>query len=705
MIAEQCVERLQEITQKDPEDTGTYAVMARSLFEAMAESMETRDSGRFLSSIDAHRDAITGCSGDLPHMIAVMEELVMQRQFDAEETRFLWALFRQARLKSTSTAHETSETAGQKPTETLQTLKKEIAERKQVEKKLRESERRFRDIAEFTPQVIFEMDEKGTITFANKQAFEIFGYDEQDLSEGIEYLSLFSTEEIPILKTNLRKIAEGGQSAGNEYNAVRKDSSSFPVIIHVARIMKDGHLTGFRGMIVDITERKKAEEELKESKRFLQDIADRIPGVIYQFYVRADGEMGLSYISATSKELFGIDMETPQPFETFLQGLTPSCKEGFVNSIKEAAAGERNWQFEGDFTRPSGRIISFAGTSRPARIGDTMRFNGMLLDITARKQIEEKLKESERKFRDIAELMPQLIFEIDDKGSVVFVNKQAFEFFGYKESDLPPHFNCFAHITPEDFPGMMANLRRVADGERSPGNEYTALKKDGSRFPVIIYVTRIMNGDRLTGYRGIIIDITERKKAEEELRRAHKELDDRNSFLNALLAAIPTPVFYKDKEGRYLGCNQAFTDQMGLASEEIEGRTAFDLWSAESAGILQREDRAMMETGKPRVYEKQITDRGGNERSVIFNKNVYRCADGTVAGIVGSYMDITQQKLARQSLEESEKMYRTFFDSTTDIVFLKDEKLHYVLANKVLLGFFGKKEQEVLGATDFTLMP
>ncbi|MBP7527623.1 MAG: PAS domain S-box protein [Syntrophorhabdaceae bacterium] len=959
IIAGQCAERLQEITQKDPEDAGTYAVIARSLFEAMAESVETRDPGRFLSSIETHRDATTECSGDLPDMIAVMEELVMEWKFDAEETRFLWALFRQARLKSTSTGRKISETAGQESTETLQALKKEIADRRQVETKLRESERRFRDIAEFTPQVIFEMDadytvtfankqayeiygynptdfkagisaidlihpgevprvrkvleeiargkpstgteytairkdgslfpviahvarimkgrtftgwrgiivditqrkkaeeelieskrkfrdiaelspqvifeqnadgivtfankrglelfgytgedlqkgdikaadllpeserdtlrenltkiiagekhttgheytvqrkdgttfpaiiyttaffrndklagfrgvllditqlrnadtelrererrfrdlaefmpqvifemdEKGTITFANKQAFEIFGYDERDQSEGIEYLSLFSTEEIPILKTNLRKIAEGGQSAGNEYNAVRKDGSSFPVIIHVARIMKDGHLTGFRGMIVDITERKKAEEELRESKRFLQDIADRLPGVIYQFYVRADGEMGLSYISASSKELFGIDMETPQPFEKFLQGLTPSCKEGFLNSIKEAVAGESNWQFEGEFKKPFGRIISFAGTSRPARIGDTLRFNGMLLDITARKQIEEKLKESERKFRDIAELMPQVIFEIDDKGSVVFVNKQAFEFFGYKESDLPPHFNCFAHITPEDFPRMMANLRKVADGARSPGNEYTALKKDGSRFSVIIYVTRIMSDDRLTGYRGIIIDITERKKVEEELRRTHKELDDRNSFLNALLAAIPTPVFYKDAEGRYLGCNQAFTDQMGLASEEIEGRTAFDLWSAESAGILQREDRAMMETGKPRVYEKQITDRGGNERSVIFNKNVYRCADGTVAGIVGSYMDITQQKLARQSLEESEKMYRTFFDSTTDIVFLKDEKLHYVLANKVLLGFFGRKEQEVLGATDFTLMP
>lgn len=700
IIVGQCVERMQEITRGDPEDTGTYAVMARGLFEAMADSMETRDPGRFLSFIDAQEGSV-----GLPDMIALMEEQAMEWKFDAEDTRFLWALFRLARLKSTSTPRKVSETAEQKPTETLQTLKKEIAERKQVEKKLRESEQRFRDIAESTPQVIFEMDEKGRITFANKQAFEIFGYDERDLSEGIEYLSLFNTNEISRLKGNLQKVAEGGQSAGNEYNALRKDGSSFPVIIHVARIMKDGHLSGFRGMIVDITERKKAEEELVESKRFLQDIADRIPGVIYQFYVRADGEMGLSYISASSKELFGIDMETPQPFEKFLQGLTSSCKEGLLTSIKEAAAGEFNWQFEGEFKKPSGRTISFAGTSRPTRIGDTVRFNGMLLDITARKQIEEKLKESERKFRDIAELMPQVIFEIDDKGGVVFVNKQAYEFFGYKESDLPRNFNCFAHITPEDFPRMMANLRKVADGVKSPGNEYTALKKDGSRFHVIIYVTRIMNDDRLTGYRGIIIDITERRKAEEELRRAHKELDDRNSFLNALLAAIPTPVFYKDKEGCYLGCNQAFTDQMGVASEEMKGKTAFDLWSAESAVILQREDQAMMENGRPWVYERQIRDKQGNERSVIFNKNVYRCADGTVAGIVGSYMDITQQKLARQSLEESEKMYRTFFDSTTDIVFLKDEKQRYVLANKVLLGFFGRKEQEVVGATDFALMP
>ena len=530
----------------------------------------------------------------------------------------------------------------------------DTTELKKADRELRERERRFRDLAESVPQVIFEMDETRRITFANRQAFEIFGYDEEDLSRGIDAFSLFVPEELPAMAENLRRMARGEASTGNEYTAVRKDGTSFPVIIHVARILSEGRLVGFRGMIVDITERKKAEQELRESRQFFQDIADRIPGVIYQFYAKPGGEMGLSYIGRTAKEIFGIETDTSRPFEQFLEGLSPDCREAFLDSIREAVAKEQDWQFEGDFIKPTGEVMSFAGMSRPSRVGDTLRFNGVLLDITSRKRAEEQLKESERKFRDIAELMPQVIFEIDTKGSVIFVNKQAFEFFGYREDDLPEGFNCFEHIAPEDLPRAMANLQKVAEGGPAVGNQYTGVKKDGTRFPIIIYVTRIMKEGELTGYRGIIIDISERTRAEEALKQGEKRL-------RQIIDLVPHFIFAKDIDGRFILANKAVADNYGTTVEGLIGRVDASFSpSDEEVRHFRNDDLDVMIAGRRKyIPDEPITDARGNVRYLETIKIPFTFSGTETPAVLGVSVDITERKEAERAIARSEQELRT----------------------------------------------
>ncbi len=529
----------------------------------------------------------------------------------------------------------------------------DITELKKADRELRERERRFRDLAESVPQVIFEMDKNRTITFANRQAFEMFGYDEEDLSRGIDAFSLFVPEDLPAMTENLGRIALGGTSAGNEYTALRKDGTSFPVIIHVARIMDEGRLVGFRGIIVDITERKKAEAELSESRQFFQDIADRIPGVIYQFYAKQDGEMGLSYISQTSKELFGIETDASRPFERFLEGLSPDCREAFLDSIREAVAREQDWQFEGDFMKPTGEVMSFVGMSRPSRVGDTLRFNGVLLDITSSKRAEEQLRESERKFRDIAELMPQVIFEIDPKGSVIFVNKQAFEFFGYRESDFPDGFNCFDHIAPEDRSRAIANLQKVAEGGPSVGNQYAAVKKDGTRFPIIIYVTRIMREGKLTGYRGIIIDISERTRAEEALKQGEKRL-------RQIIDLVPHFIFAKDIDGRFILANKAVADSYGTTVEGLIGRVDASFSpSDEEVRHFRNDDLDVMIAGRRKyIPDEPITDAQGNVRYLETIKIPFTFSGTETPAVLGVSVDITERKEAERAIARSEKELR-----------------------------------------------
>ena len=142
-----------------------------------------------------------------------------------------------------------------------------IARRRQAEEALRESEERFRELADALPQTVFETDEKGDLTFANRKAFEAFGYMQDAFDKGLnvfEMLAAGNREEA--IRNFSARI--GGQDLGiSEYIAQRKDGSTFPVILHAAPIIRGGRPVGLRGILVDITDRKRMEQEMVRSQR------------------------------------------------------------------------------------------------------------------------------------------------------------------------------------------------------------------------------------------------------------------------------------------------------------------------------------------------------------------------------------------------------------------------------------------------------
>ena len=145
-------------------------------------------------------------------------------------------------------------------------------------------------------------------------------------------------------------------------------------------------------------------------------------------------------------------------------------------------------------------------------------------EIAARRQIESSLRDSEAQFRDLANLLPQTIFETDLRGNLLFVNKSAFDAFGYTRNDFENGMNAFQMFIPEDRERLRYNSRRIVDGEKLGGVEYTAIKKDGAPFPVVIYANPIIREGTLSGLRGIAIDITERKRVEEMQLELHEDL-------------------------------------------------------------------------------------------------------------------------------------------------------------------------------------
>ena len=147
---------------------------------------------------------------------------------------------------------------------------------------------------------------------------------------------------------------------------------------------------------------------------------------------------------------------------------------------------------------------------------------GNVMDVTSRRHTEEALRESEKRFRELADSLPQVVFETDEKGNLPFANENAFIVFGYTRDDFDKGINVLQAIIPAEHKRALENIQGVLNGKILGAVEYTALKKDGSTFPIAIHSNPIIRDNSAVGLRGILIDLTEQKKLESQLRQGQK---------------------------------------------------------------------------------------------------------------------------------------------------------------------------------------
>ncbi|UZJ37513.1 PAS domain S-box protein [Prosthecochloris sp. SCSIO W1103] len=150
-------------------------------------------------------------------------------------------------------------------------IKQDITERKKEQQALAESERRFQELADLLPQPIFETDSKGIITYSNNRGLDLFGYSEDDLVKGIHSTELFIPEEREKAGNNIRLLLDGKPFENNEYQGHKKDGTTFPALVYTAPVTRAGKTLGIRGIILDISKRKEAEEKLRELNQTLEE--------------------------------------------------------------------------------------------------------------------------------------------------------------------------------------------------------------------------------------------------------------------------------------------------------------------------------------------------------------------------------------------------------------------------------------------------
>lgn len=155
--------------------------------------------------------------------------------------------------------------------------------------------------------------------------------------------------------------------------------------------------------------------------------------------------------------------------------------------------------------------------------GEPERVVGTIRNIQGRKKIEEELKSSEERFRRLADMLPETIYESDSQGRITYVNSAAFKTFGYHPEDIEQRFTVMDFIAPQDRKRALENRKITLEENNLRRIEYIGVKKDGTYLPIMIHTAPILSGTLAGGTRGIVVDITELKKAQQEAENLLKE--------------------------------------------------------------------------------------------------------------------------------------------------------------------------------------
>jgi diguanylate cyclase (GGDEF)-like protein/PAS domain S-box-containing protein len=273
------------------------------------------------------------------------------------------------------------------------------------------------------------------------------------------------------------------------------------------------------------------------------------------------------------------------------------------------------------------------------------------------------------------DIIPSPIFYKDIDGRYLGCNIAFEKFCGLRREDL------VGKTVHDVWPKDLADAYYAADVAllQKPGlqsYEVQLLYADGSRHDTVMYRTTFFRADgSLGGIAGVAWDITERSRAE-------RALLNQLHFVEQLIETIPSPAFFKDTEGRYLGCNRAFELFCGVKREDILGKTAFDIWPPDLAKIYYLADEDLLREPGVQVYESPVRYADGSQHDVIFHRATFQKADHSVGGIVGVFWDVTERKRAEQALRRSEERFRRIVENAPFGVLVTDVNDAIVFANR-----------------------
>ena len=268
--------------------------------------------------------------------------------------------------------------------------------------------------------------------------------------------------------------------------------------------------------------------------------------------------------------------------------------------------------------------------------------------VIAHRRAEEALRASEKRYREMLELLPVTVFEADATGRVVSYNPAAVQMFGLKMDDTDKGMNMFDFVSEKDRDDVYAHFSGFMQGKQPKPTEYEALKGDGSAFPAMVFSHPMKRGEDIMGVRGVVVDLSEIKAAQEALRLSEKKY--RDIYENATEG-----IFQSTPDGHILSANRALARMNGYETPEALIADTRDI--ARQLYVNREKRQAMVnlmaKQGLLTDFEFQVYRRGGEKIWVSMNAHAVRNEAGEIAYYEGTMTDITQRKDAEEQLKQA----------------------------------------------------
>jgi PAS domain S-box-containing protein len=395
----------------------------------------------------------------------------------------------------------------------------EISRQINPEAALRQSDEKFRLAFHTSPDSInFNRLSDGIYIDINEGFTKLTGYTREDAigKSSIDLNVWYDPKD----RQRLVKFLQSEGYVENLEATFRRKNGQIGVGLMSARVLRLNQEDVILSITRDITERKQVEDALRESENKYSQLVESLTDAILVW----SGEE-IIYANPAALKLFRANQAGDLIGKRYLDFVHPDDRSESAERIKKSK--NEKWiapRREHRMITADGQVIRVESTGVPIQGQGQIQHFGIFSDITERKQVEEKLRETEKKYRELADSLPQVIFEVDLNGTLTYINHNAYMLFGYTQEEIAKGFNVLEAFIPEDRERVALDIMLNIQGQKLGRQEYTAVRKDGTRFPVSVHANRVLREQTATGVRGILIDLTATKLVEEEKKKLEIQL-------------------------------------------------------------------------------------------------------------------------------------------------------------------------------------
>lgn len=501
-----------------------------------------------------------------------------------------------------------------------------------------ESDEKFRILFEYAPDAYYLCDLNGRFLDGNKAAEEIAGINrEEAIGKTFLKLNLLSKRQIPAATRILVRSAVGQPTGPGEFTLRRKDGSTIPVEIRTYPIRVRGQVL-ILGIARDITERKRAEKRLQESemkyRQLHQCSRDGCVATDLEGRIQESNEAYREILGYTEQEIKQLTYED----------LTPEKWHAMEAEIVETQVFSRGYSslFEKEYIRKDGTVfpIELRVYLKKDLDGKPVGMWAIVRDITKRRKAEEELRQSDERFRAMTNSAQDAILMMDSQGRVTFYNKTAQAMFGWTAAEVLGG-DLHTLIAPkkyhEAYHKGLAHFRHSGTGPAIGKTlELTALRKDGTEFPIEISLAGVQLNDEWHAI-GIVRDITERKQAEEAILRE-------KAFCDLLVNFLPGVFYMFDETGRFVWWNKNLEEVSEYSAEEVSNVCALEMFAPADRDLVA-ERIANVFSGGNSAVEANVVSKSGR-MTPYFMTGVRIERDGRSL-LLGYGIDITERRQAQ----------------------------------------------------------